>query len=95
MTSMLEKLRDAVNSHNAERLASHFADGYQSASPVHPGRAFVGRAQVLANWSSVFEVVPYFSSELMASTVDGEAEWGSGAGVGIMRTAHGSRCAGS
>ena len=76
MTSMLERLRDAANSHDAERMASLFAENYRSVSPVHPDRGFVGRAQVLANWSSVFDGVPDFSSELIASTVDGETEWG-------------------
>ena len=76
MTGMLERLRDALNSHDAARMASLFAEEYQSAQPIHPGRAFVGRAQVLANWSSVFEGVPDFVSELVASSVDGETEWG-------------------
>ncbi len=65
-----------MNAHDPERMAALFAVDYQSRSPVHPGRAFVGRAQVLANWSSVFEGVPDFVSELVASTVDGDNEWG-------------------
>ncbi len=76
MASMQERLRDAVNAHDAPRLAALFAEDYRSASPAHPGRAFVGRAQVLANWSSVFEGVPDFTAELMASAVDGDTEWG-------------------
>jgi ketosteroid isomerase-like protein len=57
-------------------MASLFAEDYQSTQPLHPGRAFRGRAQVLANWSSVFEGVPDFTSELVASAVDDETEWG-------------------
>ena len=73
---MLERLRHAMNSHDARRLASLFAEDYQSAQPVHPGRAFGGRAQVLENWSSVFDGVPDFASELVASAADGDTEWG-------------------
>jgi len=73
---MLELLREATNSHDAARMASLFAEDYQSAQPLHPRRAFGGRAQVLANWSSVFQGVPDFTSELVASSVDGETEWG-------------------
>lgn len=73
---MLERLRDATNSHDARQMASLFAEDYRSAQPLHPGRAFGGRAQVLENWSSVFEGVPDFTSELVASVVDGETEWG-------------------
>jgi ketosteroid isomerase-like protein len=76
MTTMLERLRDAANAHDAQRLASLFAEDYQSAQPLHPNRGFGGSAQVRENWSSVFDGVPDFSSELVASSVDGEVEWG-------------------
>ena len=73
---MLVRLRDATNAHDARRVASLFADDYRSAQPLHPGRAFGGRAQVFENWSSVFQGVPDFTSELVASSVDAETEWG-------------------
>ena len=73
---MLERLRDATNSHDASRMAALFAEDYRSVQPLHPNRAFGGRAQVLENWSSVFEGVPDFVSELVALSVDGETEWG-------------------
>ena len=73
---MLEQLSDAMNSHDARRVAALFAEDYLSAQPPHPSRAFTGRAQVLENWSSVFEGVPDFTSELVASSIDGETEWG-------------------
>jgi ketosteroid isomerase-like protein len=76
MAVMHERLRDATNSHDAAGMASLFAEDYQSAQPLHPQRAFGGRAQVLENWTSVFEGVPDFTSELIASTSDGETEWG-------------------
>jgi SnoaL-like domain len=72
VTNMLERLRDASNAHDPRRLASLFAEDYQSSQPLHPGRDFVGRARVLQNWLSVFEGVPDFSSELVASAVNGE-----------------------
>ncbi len=76
MATMLERLNNAVNAHDAQRLASLFAEHYQSAHPLHPSRGFGGSAQVLENWSSVFDGVPDFRSELVASSVDGETEWG-------------------
>ncbi len=76
MPSTQERLMEAQNSHDAEVMAALFAEDYQSAQPVHPGRGFGGRAQVLANWTSVFEGVPDFSSELVAASVDGNTEWG-------------------
>lgn len=65
-----------MNSHDAQRRAALFADDYVSVQPLHPGRDFTGRAQVLANWTSVFEGVPDFTAELLASSVDGDIEWG-------------------
>ena len=76
MAGMLERLRDAVNSRDAVRMASLFADDYVSSQPLHPARAFSGQAQVLSNWSAVFEGVPDFTAELVSSSVDGPMEWG-------------------
>ena len=75
MRSMVERLVEAQNAHDADQFAAHFAEDYVSAQPAPPGRAFRGRAQVLANWTSVFDGVPDFHAELLASTVDGDTEW--------------------
>jgi ketosteroid isomerase-like protein len=76
MTSMLERMRDAANAHDAQLLASLFAPDYRSTQPLHPSRGFGGSSQVRENWSSVFEGVPDFNSQLVASAVDGDTEWG-------------------
>jgi ketosteroid isomerase-like protein len=76
MGTILERLTEAQNSHDAENFASCFTDDYRSEQPAHPGRAFSGRAQVLENWSSVFAGVPDFHAELLASCSAGDVEWG-------------------
>src|SRR4051794_4093986 len=76
MGGILERLTAAQNSHDAELFASYFADDYRSEQPVHPGRAFGGRAQVLQNWSAVFAGVPDFRAELVASFLNDDVEWG-------------------
>lgn len=73
---MLERLEQAMNAHDARRIASLCAEDYRSAQPLHPSRGFGGSAQVLENWSSVFAGVPDFRAELVASSQDGEVEWG-------------------
>jgi len=73
---MLEQLRDATNSHDSGVVAALFAEDYRSFQPLHPTRDFVGRAQVLENWTAVFEGVPDFTAELLASSVNGDNEWG-------------------
>src|SRR5262245_25152303 len=76
MATMMERLCDATNAHDAGQLASLFAAEYRSVQPVHPNRGFGGSAQVFENWSSVFEGVPDFRAELVASSVAGDTEWG-------------------
>jgi len=75
MSTMVERLRDAQNAHDAEQMAALFADDYDSSQPVHPGRAFSGRAQVRENWTAVFEGVPDFESHLVSSSIEGDNEW--------------------
>lgn len=74
--AMLERLTAAQNAHDASAFASLFADDYASSQPVHPGRAFRGRAQVLANWTSVFAGVPDFHAEVVDSCEVAGTEWG-------------------
>jgi ketosteroid isomerase-like protein len=68
-------LAEAMNAHDVETFASCFAEDYESRQPVHPDRAFEGRGQVHANWSSVFTGVPDFHADLTATAVDGDAVW--------------------
>ena len=76
MVDVMEQLISAMNSHDVSAVADLFATDYRSEQPLHPNRGFGGSEQVLANWTSVFEGVPDFSSELVASAVNGETEWG-------------------
>ena len=73
--NMVERLRDASNAHDAGAVAALFAEDYRSFQPIHPSRAFVGRSQVLTNWSTVFEGVPDFAARLVAATKDADTEW--------------------
>jgi ketosteroid isomerase-like protein len=75
MTMMLERLREAVNSHDAERMAALFGEDYASSQPVHPGRGFGGRAQVVKNWTALFEAVRDFTADVVSSSISGNSEW--------------------
>jgi len=57
-------------------MAALFAEDYRSAQPVHPGRGFGGRGQVLENWTAVFRGVPDFAADLVARSVNGDTERG-------------------
>ena len=68
-------LAEAMNAHDIDAFVSLFAPDYDSRQPAHPGRAFVGRDQVRANWSAVFAGVPDFRAELVATAVEADTLW--------------------
>jgi ketosteroid isomerase-like protein len=72
---VVESLRDAMNARDIEAFVACFAEDYDSKQPAHPDRAFVGREQVRANWAAIFDGVPDFTAELVATAVDGSTEW--------------------
>jgi len=92
MPTTLERLSQAVNSHDAERMATLFAEDYASSQPVHPGRGFGGRGQVVKNWTAMFEAVPNFTADVLSSSINGNVEWASGTGMGGIWTARRLPC---
>jgi ketosteroid isomerase-like protein len=68
VVDIIEQLIAAMNRHDARAVAAFFAADYQSEQPLHPNRGFGGSEQVLANWTSVFEGVPDFFAEQIASS---------------------------
>jgi hypothetical protein len=78
-------LAEALNTHDLEAFVGLFSDTYDSRQPAHPDRAFVGSAQVRENWSQVFEGVPDFHAELVASAVAGETVWSEWRWTGTQR----------
>jgi ketosteroid isomerase-like protein len=71
MPTTLERLSEAVNSHDGERMATLFAEDYASSQPVHPGRGFGGRAQVAKNWTALFEAVLDFTADTSTPPYEG------------------------
>ena len=74
-TELLERIVEAENSHDADRVAALVAEDYRSETPAHPERNFTGREQVRRNWRALFESTPDFGAELLDSTVDGDTLW--------------------
>jgi ketosteroid isomerase-like protein len=72
--AVVERLCQATNDHDLEALAGCFAVDYRNQTPVHPARAFEGRAQVRKNWEQIFAAVP----DLTAAArwiADGQEVW--------------------
>ena len=73
--AVVAALAEAMNARDIEAFVSVFAEDYDSEQPAHPDRAFKGRDQVRANWSSIFAGVPDFAAEVVAVAVDGDVAW--------------------
>jgi ketosteroid isomerase-like protein len=73
--SVIERLQAAQNQHNLEAFLDCIDPDYQSEQPVHPDRAFQGSEQVRKNWSTIFNGVPDFRSELLRTATEGDTGW--------------------
>ena len=82
MGQVIQRLLAAINAHDLEAAAALFHKSYNSVQPVHPARAFVGRAQMHANWAAIFAGIPDFHAELLRSVDDGNATWSEWTWVG-------------
>jgi ketosteroid isomerase-like protein len=75
MTEVIDRLAAAVNADDLEPVAGLIHPDYRSEQPAHPGRAFTGRAQMLANWAAMLAGIPDFRAEICRSVHDGETTW--------------------
>ena len=75
MTDVIDRLVVAMNAHDLDAVAGFIHEDYRSEQPVHPGRAFGGRAQMLANWEAMFAGIPDFHAEIRRSVQDDDTTW--------------------
>ena len=78
MNATIQRLRDAMNRHDAAGMAALMAPDYRSEQPVHPNRHFVGNHQVVVNWTEMFAGVPDMAIEVVAEATEGTtsfSEW--------------------
>ena len=75
MPEVIERLRQAMNSHAPEAMLECFDPDYRSEQPAHPNRGFGGKGQVHKNWSAMFQSFPDFEAELLRHSSDGNVVW--------------------
>ena len=75
MTDVIDRLAVAMNAHDLDAVAGLINQDYRSEQPAHPGRAFTGRAQMLANWEAMLAGIPDFHAEICRSVQDGDTTW--------------------
>ena len=72
---VVERLHTAMNQHDLEAFLACLDRHYRSEQPAHPTRGFAGREQVAKNWSGLFEGIPDFHAELLATATEGDTLW--------------------
>jgi limonene-1,2-epoxide hydrolase len=72
---VVERMHNAMNQHDLEAFLACFDPGYRSEQPAHPNRGFGGREQVEKNWSALFDGIPDFHAELLATATEGDTLW--------------------
>ena len=75
MTEVIDRLAAALNAYDLDAVAGLIHQDYRSEQPAHPGRAFAGRAQMLANWEAMLAGIPDFCAEICRSVKDGDTTW--------------------
>jgi predicted SnoaL-like aldol condensation-catalyzing enzyme len=71
----VSQVREALDAHDAERLAALFTPDYRSEQPAHPNRAYGGSDTLTSIWGDLFRTVPDLRSEVVAEVDDGSRVW--------------------
>jgi len=75
MIDVIDRVAVAMNAHDLGAVGGFIHKDYRSEQPAHPGRAFTGRAQMLANWEAMLAGVPDLRAEICRSVQDGDTTW--------------------
>ena len=75
MNATISKVCEAMNAHDAERMAAWFAPDYRSEQPIHPSRGYGGRETLTAIWDQLYQAVPDMVCEAVATVTDGATVW--------------------
>jgi SnoaL-like domain len=75
MPRALGRLIDAINSHDARRVAQAFTTDYRCEMPMHPDRSFTGSDHVQDNYQALFAKVPELVATVTDWSTDGDISW--------------------
>jgi predicted SnoaL-like aldol condensation-catalyzing enzyme len=75
MNATISNLLDAMNAHDAERMAAWFTPDYRSEQPAHPNRGYAGRDTMATIWGELYEAVPDMVCELVSTADSGSTVW--------------------
>jgi ketosteroid isomerase-like protein len=71
----LETLREAINSHDPQRVADCFTPDYVAERPMRPHEGFIGSEHVAANWTKILAGLPDLHAEILRHARNGDELW--------------------
>lgn len=75
MPDPVDELRDAINSHDPQRVAVCFTTDHRAEIPHRPAESFVGSATVAENWNAMFARLPDLHARVLRRAVAGPEIW--------------------
>jgi ketosteroid isomerase-like protein len=75
MRDVVQAVADAINARDVAALGECFAADYPSEQPAHPSRSFIGREQMVKNWSAILAGVPDITATIVRTTTAGSTAW--------------------
>ncbi|SDE30054.1 nuclear transport factor 2 family protein [Auraticoccus monumenti] len=71
----IDRLRDAISSHDPEAVAACFTSDYRSEVPQRPAEGFVGSDHVAQNWTAIFARMPDLEATVLRRAASGPETW--------------------
>lgn len=73
--AILDRMERAMSSQDASQVAACFTADYRCEMPLDPSRGFIGREQVLRNWTALFARVRDHKARVLRWAVDADSTW--------------------
>lgn len=74
-TTVIDRLVEAINSHDLDAIEACFAPAYSVTTPAHPGRSFTGRETVRRNWEGILAAHPTVRARAEPRVHSGNEIW--------------------
>jgi ketosteroid isomerase-like protein len=71
----LQTLRDAINSHDPERIAGCFTEDYVAERPMRPAEGWIGSQHVAAMWTKMLAGLPDLEAQVVRHAQNGDELW--------------------
>lgn len=74
-TTVIDRLVEAINSHDPDAIAACFAPDYSVVWPAHPARSFNGRENVRRTWAGILAAHPTVRAAAEPRVHSGDEIW--------------------